>query len=188
MNELDPVTILGILTLIPFVYAILREYKKWRESEARAEKCSEVVQLIEEVLDYQSHLDHARELGAAQEDALQKIRAICDPIGVQVEVKSKSNTIHLTSSIDDIKYLSSLKEHLPVIEELCQIYTENDPGKYLMQMYIKYDKLYDNLMNVCTTERWNAFGEDKKSIVQYLSDEYDRKLINKDDQENLIAQ
>jgi hypothetical protein len=190
--ELQLAIFYGFLGLVAIIFVL--KTLRGRGNDPEAAKSTEVIQLIEEVIDYQSHLDHARELESAREDALQKIKAICDPLGVQVEIKSKSNTpvsftIHLTSSIDNIRNLRFLNEHLTAIEELSHVYNENDPRAYLKPIIIKYRRMYDKLMNDCTTERWNSFREDKKAIVEAISDRYDKEhAINNTDQENLIAQ
>lgn len=185
--ELELIIFYGFLAIVAIIFVL--KTLRGRGNDPEAAKFTEVVQLIEEVIDYNSHLDHARELEAVQEDSLQKIKAICDPLGVQVEVMSKSNTLHLRTSIDDIESLRFSNEHLHRIKELCQIYRENDPQAYLTPIIIKYEKLYDMLMNTCTTERWNSFREDKKAIVEAISDRYDKEhTINNTDQENLIAQ
>lgn len=183
MDEMDlQLTIFyGFLGLVAIIYVLVKIREKKDES-AEASKSAEVDQLTREVLNFQSHLDHARELEAVQEDALQKIKAICDPIGVQAEMNVKRNSIQLTTSIDNIKSLRFLNVHLLAIEYLCQIYRENDSRDYLMPIFIKFKHIYDELMDNCTIERWNAFGEDKKAIVKAISDKYDK------DQENLIAQ
>ena len=183
MDEMDLQLAIGygFLAIVAIIFILVKMREK-NDKRAEASKSAEVDQLTREVLNFQSHLDHGRELEAVQEDALQKIKAICDPIGVQAEMNGKRNSIQLTTSIDNIESLRFLNEHLPKIKELCQIYRENDSRDYLMPIFIKFKHIYDELMDNCSTERWNAFGEDKKAIVEAISDKYDK------DEENLIAQ
>ena len=140
--------------------------------------------LVDDVIHFDSRVEYATSLVDLQCDALQKIKAICGHLGVQVDIQDRT----LIPSIKVIRSLSFMKEYLPEVEEQWQIFQNTDPESVLKGIKKKeIDILYE--LEKMPSAQWNIISDgQRREIIQILSNEYDRKhIMNENDQENLTA-
>lgn len=181
------VVIATIIKLVKFN----RLNKSWEEYHERAK---EARVLINKHLEYWSKLDYAISLRKVQLTALQKIKAICGHMGVEVKIDYLGYTNpDMTPSIDIIKSLGFMKEYLPEIEGLWQTYKENDADKYIEPLNIKRDWILMSIDQLPPYPWKYLTDEQKKKVIKEVSDQYDREIDLKNksstsSEENLIAQ
>lgn len=188
MNTTEIVISFIIGALIVIVYKVVRAMRDEAKRLDDYSRSKELSRLICEVMDYDSKVDYALSLRKVQEDALQKIKAICGHQGVQVKIGDGHYDPTITPSIDIIKSLGFMKDYLPEIEELWQIYKDTDSDAYIRPFFKKQLTIHKELM-FGPSDAWKLLtDEQKRKIIQDMSYEYDQKQINKKDQENLIAQ
>ena len=164
MEDLAYKICLGLMFLIPIlvVYAKVRDYRKGKND-------SQVSRLLHEVF-YNKEMIQSNISRVLRENALLKIKAICDHLRVQTEIKYGE----ITPSINIIRSLSFMKEYLPEIEELSKIYEENDYRMMISISNAKWDYVTKKIEEI-SVSKWNRLNrEQKKELIQKKSEEFDR--------------
>ena len=164
----------AVITIIYKLVKFNRLNKSWEEYHERAK---EARVLINKHLEYWSKWDNSKSMRNVQLTALQKIKAICGHMGVEVKIDYLGYTNpDMTPSIDIIKSLGFMKEYLPEIEGLWQTYKENDADKYIEPLNIKRDWILMSI-NQLPADPWKYLtDEQKKKVIKEVSDQYDREI------------
>lgn len=182
IQEIIIVSIVG--AVIGIIYGIISFKIEQRKRTDKFTKSREKIDLIKDIIHFDSRVDYATRLVEIQDASLEKIKAICGHLGVQVDIRYRT----LIPSIEIIRSLSFMKEYLPEIDEQWQIYQNNDPSPILQKIKDKENHILTELDRMCDEGLpWDSANEEKKrEVLQLLSNEYDRKqIMNEDRQENL---
>lgn len=138
---------------------------------------------IGEVVMTDKEINQLNSLAKVQTDALQRIRAICGHLGVQVGIDLSKIGYRINPSIEIIKSLSFMKEYLPEIEEQWQIYKDNEALEYVHKLRDKNEWMLEEMKKV-KTEDWNRLDDDQRDLlIKDLSHEYDT-IQNQKETEN----
>ena len=163
MEDLGYKIILGIVFLIPFlvIYANVREHKIDKKSK-------EVSKLLKDIF-YWKEMEIAHHSNLLRVNALEKVKAICDHLGVETEIKYG----RITPSIEIIRSLSFMKEYLPEIDEQAKIYEENDGDPMITRTNDKYDFVKEKI-ELLSVRKWNRMSpEQKREMIQKLADVFE---------------
>lgn len=184
-----------ILGITAFISTFLGTYTvktvlQDRKLKANARKCLEMHRLIDKYME--PAYEFARKMWKDKNEALQKIKAICGHLGVEVKIehdgiypsKNFIESLTMAPSIDVIKSLGFMKEYIPEIEEQWQIYNSFDLDSFTSGLSDQHWSIYDELQKV-STDRWKRLNDlEKRQMIHDLAKEYADKKINKETQEN----
>lgn len=160
----------GIIAFIISCYFFGREARKEHRRWLMTQECK---RRIGEVVKTDRVIEQLNSLSKIQMEALQKIKAICGHLGVQVEIDPYTLGFSITPSIDLIKSLSFMKEYIPEIEEQWWIYKEHDAQEYLNKIREKEKWMLEEMKKV-KTEDWNRLDVIQRDhMIKGLSHEYD---------------
>lgn len=172
--ERSTIIITSICTgVIAFIISCYFSGRESRKENRRWLMMNECKRLIGEVVKTDTVIEQLKSLSKVQMEALQKIKAICGHLGVQVEIDPYTKGFSITPSIDLIKSLSFMKEYLPEIEEQWWIYKEHDAQEYLNKLREKEEWMLEEMKKV-ETEDWNRLDDIKRHLmIKGISYKYD---------------
>lgn len=164
---------IGLVIFSPFFLLELRKVRKAKESIASQNMKVEISEIVDDVINFYAEVSYIDGLRCIRCAALEKIKAICGHLGVQVKICG----LKMNPSIDIIRSLSFMKEYLPEIEEEWKIYEEKgQASRIILDKICNKRRWMIKELHKTKSDIWNLLNsEQKRLIIHDLSEQYDRE-------------